>query len=69
VPLRWSVLRGGPDGAVAREVAAFAGLPGGVLAVLAGTLLIPAVQAVLGYWLGRALTPRRHASDRTARRR
>jgi hypothetical protein len=58
VPLWWAVLRGQPYGPVAREVAALDGLPGHASAGLVLTLLIAAAQALAGYWLGRALTPR-----------
>jgi hypothetical protein len=58
VPLWWAVLHGQPDGAVARETAALAGLPGYAAAGMLLTVLIAAVQAIAGYWLGRALTPR-----------
>jgi hypothetical protein len=58
VPLWWAVLRGQPDGAVAREVAALAGLPGHAIVGILLTVLVAAAQAVTGYWLGRALTPR-----------
>jgi hypothetical protein len=58
VPLWWQTLHGQPYGAVAREIAALGGLPGGAAAALALTLLVAVVQAVIGYWLGRALAPR-----------
>jgi hypothetical protein len=58
VPLWWAVLHGQPDGAVAREVAALTGLPGDAAAGMLLTVVIAAAQAVAGYWLGRALTPR-----------
>lgn len=58
VPLWWAVLRGEPDGAVAREVAAIGGLPGYAAVGMLVTVLVAAVQAIIGYWLGRALTPR-----------
>ena len=61
VPLWWAVLHGQPDGAVARVVAAIGGLPGFAAVGVLVTLLVAAVQAVTGYWLGRALTPRRSA--------
>ena len=47
-----------PDGAVARVIAALGGLPGYAVAGVLATLLIAAVQALCGYWLGRAVTPR-----------
>jgi hypothetical protein len=57
-PLWLGALRGLPYGGVARVVAALTGLPGDAAAGLVLTLLIAVVQAVTGYWLGRALTPR-----------
>jgi hypothetical protein len=59
LPLGWQTVRGEPYGAVAREIAAFAGLPGGAVTGIAATLLIAVIQAIVGYWLGRALTPGR----------
>lgn len=59
VPLWWLVLRGEPDGAVAREIAALAGLPGYAGVGMVVTVLLAVVQALVGYWLGRALTPRK----------
>jgi hypothetical protein len=57
-PLWIGVLRGLPYGGVARVIAALTGLPGGAAAGVIGTLLVAVVQALIGYWLGRALTPR-----------
>jgi hypothetical protein len=57
-PLWLGVLRGQPYGAVARVIAALTGLPGYAAVGIAATVLIAVVQAVVGYWLGRALTPR-----------
>ncbi len=57
VPLWWSVLRGGPYGAVARAIAALVGLPGFAAVAVALTVLIAAAQGLAGYWLGRAMTP------------
>jgi hypothetical protein len=57
-PLWWLVLHGQPYGAVARVIAALAGLPGYAAAGMVMTVLIAVVQALVGYWLGRALTPR-----------
>lgn len=59
LPLWWSVLAGQPYGAVAREFAATAGLPGVAVVGIAVTVLVAIAQALVGYWLGRALTPRR----------
>jgi hypothetical protein len=57
-PLWIGVLRGLPFGGVARVIAALTGLPGGAAAGVGVTLLIAVAQALTGYWLGRALTPR-----------
>ena len=59
VPLWWVMLHGQPEGAVAREAAAIAGLPGYAVTGILMTVFAAVVQAVAGYWLGRALTPRR----------
>jgi len=58
VPLVLAVLHGHPYGAMARVIAATLGLPASALAGFAVTVLVAAVQAVIGYWLGRAITPR-----------
>ena len=52
------VLRGQPYGAVARVIAALLGLPGYAAVGMAVTVLVAVVQALAGYWLGRAVTPR-----------
>ena len=57
VPLWYGVLRGQPYGAVARVIAALLGLPGHAAVGIALTLIVAVLQAVVGYWLGRALTP------------
>jgi hypothetical protein len=57
--LWWLVLHGMPDGAVAREIAALAGLPPYAALVVAVAVLIAVVQAAVGLWLGRALAPGR----------
>jgi hypothetical protein len=57
--LWWLVRRGLPEGPVAREIAALAGLPAQALAAIAVTLLVAVIQALVGLWLGRALTPGR----------
>ena len=57
-PLGWAALHGQPYGAVAREAAALAGLPAHASVGLGVTVLVAIVQVVVGYWLGRALTPR-----------
>jgi hypothetical protein len=57
-PLLWQATRDHqPYGAVARETAALGGLPAYAATGMAVTLLVAVVQAVVGYWLGRALTP------------
>lgn len=59
IALLWQVVSNHqPYGAVAREIAAIGGLPGFAATGFAVTLLIAIVQAIVGYWLGRALTPR-----------
>jgi hypothetical protein len=55
--LWWLVLRGLPDGAVAREVAALAGLPPYAAVTVVAVLLVAVIQALAGLWLGRALAP------------
>ena len=59
VPLYWPALvQGQPVGATARVIAALAGLPAYAFNGVLVTLLVAVLQAVLGLWLGRALTPR-----------
>ena len=60
VALWWLVLRGMPDGAVAREVAALAGLPPYAAVTVGVVVLVAVIQAVAGLWLGRALAPGQH---------
>jgi hypothetical protein len=60
VPLGWAALHGQPYGAVAREAAALSGLPAHASVGLGVTVLVAIVQVIVGYWLGRALTPRPH---------
>jgi hypothetical protein len=56
--LAWLALRDGlPEVAVAKSIAALAGLPASAAATIAVTLLVAAVQAAAGLWLGRALAP------------
>jgi hypothetical protein len=55
-PLLFGVLRGQPYGAVARVIAALSALPADAAAGLVLTVAIAVVQAITGYWLGRALT-------------
>jgi len=59
--LWWLALRGLPEGAVARVIAALAGLPAQAAVAIAVTLLVAAIQAAAGLWLGRALGPRHPA--------
>jgi hypothetical protein len=59
VPLYWpAVVQGQPVGATARVIAALAGLPAYAFTGVLVTLLVAVLQAVVGLWLGRALTPR-----------
>ena len=55
--LWWLVLHQLPAGAVAREIAALAGLPPHAPVAIVVTLLVAAIQAMAGLWLGRALAP------------
>jgi hypothetical protein len=56
--LTWLDLRDGlPEMAVARSIAALAGLPAAAAVAIAVTLLVAAIQAAAGVWLGRALAP------------
>lgn len=56
--LAWLVLRDRlPEVDVARTIAALAGLPASAAAAIAVTLLVAAIQAIVGLWLGRALAP------------
>jgi hypothetical protein len=57
IPLMLMTLHGQPTGAVARVIAALAGLPGYAAVGIALTLLIALIQAIAGFWLGRALAP------------
>jgi uncharacterized membrane protein YeaQ/YmgE (transglycosylase-associated protein family) len=57
-PLLLGPLRGLPYGAVARVIAALAGLPADAAMGMVLTVVIAVVQALTGYWLGRALTLR-----------
>ncbi|HXW47066.1 MAG TPA: hypothetical protein VEL03_19900 [Streptosporangiaceae bacterium] len=58
IPLWWHVLDGQAYGAAARHIAVTNGLPRSAAAGLMLTLVVAIVQAVVGYWLGRAVTPR-----------
>jgi hypothetical protein len=56
--LGWLTLRDGlPEPSVARTIATLAGLPAHAAVGIAVTLLVAAIQAVVGLWLGRALAP------------
>ncbi|MFH9349542.1 hypothetical protein [Kitasatospora sp. NPDC017646] len=55
-PLLWRVASGEAVAGTARTVAALAGLPAMASLVVAVTLLIGLVQALLGVWLGRTAT-------------
>ncbi len=56
--LAWlAVADGLPEVAVARTIAALAGLPASAAVAMAVTLVVAAIQAVAGVWLGRALAP------------
>jgi hypothetical protein len=58
VPLYWpAVVEGQPAGATARVIAALAGVPPHAVVGVLVTLLVAVLQAVVGLWLGRALTP------------
>ena len=57
-PLGWAARHGQPYGTVARETAALAGLPAHASVGLGVTVLVAVAQVMVGYWLGRALTPR-----------
>jgi hypothetical protein len=54
-PLLWQAVRGAPVGATARVVAALAGLPPHAMIGVVLTLLIAALQAAVGLWLGCAV--------------
>ncbi len=59
-PLAWSGFRGLGFGSVERLTATTLGLSRLAAAGIALTLLVAVAQALAGYWLGRALTPRPH---------
>ena len=59
VPLWILALRGLPAGATARAIAAFAGIPPYAAVAVVVTLLLAALQTLVGAWLARALVPRR----------
>jgi len=56
--LAWLALRDRlPEWSVARTIAALGGLPAHAATGIAVTLLVAAIQAAAGLWLGRALAP------------
>ena len=56
--LAWLALRDGlPEVTVARSIATLAGLPAAAAVAIAVTLVVAALQAAAGLWLGRALAP------------
>jgi hypothetical protein len=57
-PLAVYLLRGQAQSETARITAAQSGLPGTTAAGVVLTIAVAAAQAVVGYWLGRAVTPR-----------
>lgn len=63
-PLAWAEVHGRHYGALARLFSASLGLPASAVDGLAVTLLVAVAQAVVGYWLGRALTPHRASGRR-----
>jgi hypothetical protein len=58
--LWWPALSGAPTGATARVVAALAGLPPHAAVGVAATLGVGIAQAVVAFWLARAVTYRWH---------
>ena len=59
VPLWILALRGLPAGATARAIAALAGIPPYAAVAVVVTLLLAALQTLVGAWLARAFVPRR----------
>jgi hypothetical protein len=57
-PLVWHAAAGEPVGATARVIAALGGLPPNAVSGVVFVLLVACVQAAVGLWLGRAVTPR-----------
>ena len=56
--LAWLAVRDGlPEVSVSRSIAALAGLPASAVVAIAVTLVVAALQAAAGLWLGRALVP------------
>jgi hypothetical protein len=68
VALWQMALEGLPAGATARSIAALAGLPPYAGVAIAVTLLLAALQALAGSWLGRAVLPRRPVLSLPGRR-
>ena len=58
LPLWILALRGYPAGATAHAIAAFAGLPPYATVAIVVTLLLAALQALVGAWLARAFADR-----------
>ncbi|WP_031507102.1 hypothetical protein [Streptomyces megasporus] len=59
LPLGRQALGGAPVGEVARTAAALAGLPPLATVTVSAALLIAVVQALVGFWVGRTVVPRR----------
>jgi hypothetical protein len=57
-PMVWAELHGQHYGALARVITAILGLPVSAIVGLGLTAAVAIAQALAGYWLGRALTPR-----------
>ena len=64
VPLAWAEVHGQRYGAMARLISAILGFPASAVTGFAVTVAVAVVQAVVGYWLGRALTPHREHDGR-----
>jgi hypothetical protein len=64
VPLAWAEVHGQRYGAMARLISAILGFPASAVNGFAVTIAVAVVQAVVGYWLGRALTPHRAQDGR-----
>jgi len=58
IPLAWAAWHGTAVMAIARILAALAGLPAHATTGIAVTLSVAVIQALAGLWLGRALAPR-----------
>jgi hypothetical protein len=58
IPMGWRLLHGLPSDAAAHTVLAQIGWRAAAGAGTTATLAVAVVQAVVGYWLGRAVTPR-----------